>query len=313
MVEITDNKNIDLNKIEQCCDNPILCKHLNELLCKNCGLSIESDELIDSDYNDKNIYNNCIRIVCNKNVKNIFLNDSDSYKYIRYNSLLTFLKEKNKQSIEMIHENILKQSVEIYIKITENKILRANNLVECLSYILFRKCIDFNNPKTHTFIVNYMNLPKGGFSRGLKRINLLLNENLENNNNQLLINDCDDLIKLKSFANKMIVCDDIESFANEMIACDNIEYIYPIIIKLYNFTNKLCVFNEFRNDTKITGCIWYLIKLKDLKINNTFFKKNKIEKNTVKKFYKKIIDSEYNSYYILLINNIFNVILQRSD
>ena len=60
----------------------------------------------------------------------------------------------------------------------------------------------------------------------------------------------------------------------------DIENIYPVVIKLYNFTNKLGVFNEFRNDTKITGCIWYIIKLKELKINNAFFKKNKIEKNT---------------------------------
>ena len=282
---------------EYCCSNPLLCKHSNELICKNCGLSVELNEETASTVFNKNVYNNYIRVVYNnKNVKNIFLNDSDTYKYIRYNTLLTFLKDKNKQSNDIIHENILKQSVENYIKITENKILRANNRIECLSYILFRKCIDFNNPKTLTFIVNFMNLPKGGVSRGLKRINLLLNDRLDD---KLLINENDDLIKLKSFSTKMIICEDF-----------NIEYIYPIIIKLYNFTNKLGVFNEFRNDTKITGCIWYLIKLKELKINNTFFKKNKIEKNTVKKFYKKIIDSDYNSYYILLINNEYDILLK---
>lgn len=295
-----ENSNEDTNMYD-CCEQPLLCKNGSELICENCGETFECDELNIPELNDKNTYNNnCIKILYkNNNVKKIYINDSDSYKYIRYNTLLNFLKDKNKQSTDKIHENILKQCVENYIKITENKILRANNRIECLSYILFRKCIDFNNPKTLTFIVNYMGLPKGGFSRGFKRINLLLNdENKENENNNILLNENDDLIKLKSYTEKMILID----FDNSSI---DIENIYPVVIKLYNFTNKLGVFNEFRNDTKITGCIWYIIKLKELKINNAFFKKNKIEKNTVKKFYKKICDSMYNPYYVTLINNEF--------
>ena len=101
-----------------------------------------------------------------------------------------------------------------------------------------------------------------------------------------------------------------------MIICDdtfNIDELFPIIIQLYNFTNKLGVFNEFRNDTKITGCVWYIIKHKELKINNTFFKQNKIEKNTVKKFYKKIYESMYNQYYVLLINTGFNKLKNNSN
>lgn len=285
------------DNLEECCGNPLLCKNSNELICKNCGMTFECDELNEPD--EKNIYNNnCIKILYKNNgVKKIYINDSDSYKYIRYNTLLNFLKDKNKQSIDKIHENILKQCVENYIKITENKILRANNRIECLSYILFRKCIDFNNPKTLTFIVNYMGLPKGGFSRGFKRINLLLNdENSNDDNNNILVNINDDLIKLKSYTEKMILIDENMEICN----------IFPVVIKLYNFTNKLGVFNEFRNDTKITGCIWYIIKLKELKINNAFFKKNKIEKNTVKKFYKKICESMYNPYYVTLINAEFN-------
>lgn len=295
-----EKSNEDTNMYD-CCEQPLLCKNGSELICENCGETFECDELNIPELNDKNTYNNnCIKILYkNNNVKKIYINDSDSYKYIRYNTLLNFLKDKNKQSTDKIHENILKQCVENYIKITENKILRANNRIECLSYILFRKCIDFNNPKTLTFIVNYMGLPKGGFSRGFKRINLLLNdENKENENNNILLNENDDLIKLKSYTEKMILID----FDNSSI---DIENIYPVVIKLYNFTNKLGVFNEFRNDTKITGCIWYIIKLKELKINNAFFKKNKIEKNTVKKFYKKICDSMYNPYYVTLINNEF--------
>lgn len=295
-----ENSNEDTNMYD-CCEQPLLCKNGSELICENCGETFECDELNIPELNDKNTYNNnCIKILYkNNNVKKIYINDSDSYKYIRYNTLLNFLKDKNKQSTDKIHENILKQCVENYIKITENKILRANNRIECLSYILFRKCIDFNNPKTLTFIVNYMGLPKGGFSRGFKRINLLLNdENKENENNNILLNENDDLIKLKSYTEKMILID----FDNSSI---DIENIFPVVIKLYNFTNKLGVFNEFRNDTKITGCIWYIIKLKELKINNAFFKKNKIEKNTVKKFYKKICDSMYNPYYVTLINNEF--------
>ncbi len=295
-----EKSNEDTNMYD-CCEQPLLCKNGSELICENCGETFECDELNIPELNNKNTYNNnCIKILYkNNNVKKIYINDSDSYKYIRYNTLLNFLKDKNKQSTDKIHENILKQCVENYIKITENKILRANNRIECLSYILFRKCIDFNNPKTLTFIVNYMGLPKGGFSRGFKRINLLLNdENKENENNNILLNENDDLIKLKSYTEKMILID----FDNSSI---DIENIYPVVIKLYNFTNKLGVFNEFRNDTKITGCIWYIIKLKELKINNAFFKKNKIEKNTVKKFYKKICDSMYNPYYVTLINNEF--------
>tara|TARA_Y100000389_G_scaffold201414_1_gene244093 strand:+ start:10106 stop:11011 length:906 start_codon:yes stop_codon:yes gene_type:complete len=295
-----ENSSEDTNMYD-CCEQPLLCKNGSELICKNCGETFDCDELNIPELNDKNTYNNnCIKILYkNNNVKKIYINDSDSYKYIRYNTLLNFLKDKNKQSADKIHENILKQCVENYIKITENKILRANNRIECLSYILFRKCIDFNNPKTLTFIVNYMGLPKGGFSRGFKRINLLLNdENKENENNNILLNENDDLIKLKSYTEKMILID----FDNSSI---DIENIFPVVIKLYNFTNKLGVFNEFRNDTKITGCIWYIIKLKELKINNAFFKKNKIEKNTVKKFYKKICDSMYNPYYVTLINNEF--------
>ena len=295
-----ENSNKDTN-VYDCCEKSLLCKNGNELICENCGETFECDELNIPELNNKNIYNNnCIKILYkNNNVKKIYINDSDSYKYIRYNTLLNFLKDKNKQSTDKIHENILKQCVENYIKITENKILRANNRIECLSYILFRKCIDFNNPKTLTFIVNYMGLPKGGFSRGFKKINLLLNDgNKENENNNILLNENDDLIKLKSYTEKMILID----IDNSLI---NIENIFPVVIKLYNFTNKLSVFNEFRNDTKITGCIWYIIKLKELKINNAFFKKNKIEKNTVKKFYKKICDSMYNPYYVTLINNEF--------
>lgn len=298
---------VEKNDIELCCDNPLLCKNSNELICKHCGMTFECNELNEPDFNEKNMYNgNCIRILYkNNSVKNIYINDSDSYKYIRYNTLLNVLKDKNKQSIHKIHENILKQSVENYIKITENKILRANNRIECLSYILFCKCIDFNNPKTLTFIVNYMNLPKGGFSRGFKRINILLNDESNENDSKsnILININDDLIKLKSYTAKMIICDDAY----------NIDNLFPIVIQLYNFTNKLGVFNEFRNDTKITGCIWYIIKLKDLKINNTFFKQNKIEKNTVKKFYRKIYESMYNPYYVLLINTGFNKLEHNSD
>lgn len=295
-----ENSNEDTNMYD-CCEQPLLCKNNSELICENCGETFECDELNIPELNDKNTYNNnCIKILYkNNNVKKIYINDSDSYKYIRYNTLLNFLKDKNKQSTDKIHENILKQCVENYIKITENKILRANNRIECLSYILFRKCIDFNNPKTLTFIVNYMELPKGGFSRGFKRINLLLNdESKENENNHILMNENDDLIKLKSYTEKMILIDSDNSSID-------IENIYPVVIKMYNFTNKLGVFNEFRNDTKITGCIWYIIKLKELKINNAFFKKNKIEKNTVKKFYKKICDSMYNPYYVTLINDEF--------
>jgi hypothetical protein len=143
-----------------------------------------------------------------------------------------------------------------------------------------------------------MNLPKGGFSRGFKRINLLLNDDTNGNEekSKILTNINDDLIKLKSYTTKMIIYDDTYDIDN----------LFPVVIQLYNFTNKLGVFNEFRNDTKITGCIWYIIKLKDLKINNTFFKQNKIEKNTVKKFYRKIYESMYNPYYVSLINTAFN-------
>tara|TARA_B110000263_G_scaffold4045_1_gene3409 strand:- start:453 stop:1676 length:1224 start_codon:yes stop_codon:yes gene_type:complete len=279
--KITNNQSI-INNI--CCDSRQLCDINNDIVCENCGKCVG----VVDDYKP-NVYNknNFVSIICGKNnIRNIYVNDSTSYKIVRYHTLLNFLKDKNKINTEKIHENILKQTVEQYIKITQNKILRANNRIECLSFLLFKKCIDFNNPKTQTFIVNYMNLPKGGFSRGLKRLYLLA----DGFNTDFSYNEHDDLIKLKSYTDKIIIHD------------DNL-LLFPIIIKLYNFTNKLGVFNEFRNDTKICGVIWYLIKLKDLKYNNTFFKRNKIEKNTVKKFYKKVFNSEYNPYFINLIND----------
>ncbi len=293
----TLNNNI-LNTIDNCCLNPSLCKNTYELICINCGMTFDNDELYYFDLNYKNIYyNNSIKLLSKKNnVKTFYTNNTYTYKYVRFNDLFNYLREKNQKSSSKIHENILKQSVEYYIKITKNKILRANNKIECLSYILFCKCIDFNIPKTITFIVNYMGLPKGGFSRGLKKINSLLNENTDNNPN-LLINKNDDLIKLKSYTHKLLLSN------NTFINIDN---LIPIIIKLYNFTNKLGVFNEFRNDTKIAGCIFYITKLKNIHIDNMFFKNYKIEKNTVKKFYKKIYDSIYNSYYIQYVNDEFN-------
>ena len=126
-------------------------------------------------------------------------------------------------------------------------------------------------------------------------------------------NENDENTKLLYFIYKLVIVKDIEENEifneneDDILNCDlNIEVFIKAVKRFYNFINKLGVFNISKNDTKIIGCIWYFIEYLKLLHNEFFFIKNKIEKNTIKKFYKILKNSkEYNEYFDILIDEYY--------
>jgi hypothetical protein len=304
--------------MEYCCDKAQIIIYEGDLICTNCGeVSKKKVNNYENFENKKIIQPN---IIINNNKKAMFINNNIPYSQIKSQTLFNFLKQKNTKSEERIHENILESTVKEYIEKTKNKIYRSNKRSECLALILYQQCIKFNNPKTITFIINYMDLNKGGISRGIKALS-----NIDNSKNDysVIYPVEDKLVILKNYLEKLLTLSPKQLangnyFVNkkEDVKCKNkkkktddevinkkISNITPnldiykkMAIKILNFINKLGLFNEFRTITKIVGTIWLIIKINKLKYNNGVFKQIKLEKNTIKSFCKRIEETMYYSY-----------------
>lgn len=319
----------------ECCENPNYVIFEGDLICENCGE--ESKKKVNNYENLDNKKVSLPNIRINNNNKTMFINNNIPYSQIKSQTLFNFLKQKNTKSEERIHENILESTVKEYIEKTKNKIYRSNKRSECLALILYQQCIKFNNPKTITFIINYMDLTKGGISRGIKALTNVTN--IEENENINYFNE-DKLVILKNYLEKLLTLAPKQLIAkNNNIQGDDIylnlkkedlvkinknrkrkteevskstlinnitpylEIYKKMVIKIINFITKLGVFNEFRTITKIVGTIWLVIKINKLKYNNNVFKQVKIEKNTCKSFAKKIEESIYFKYCEMIIDN----------
>lgn len=297
-------KDISLNNESYCttCNKCSIFKlpNSNELICNICGLSNNDPDNV--------IYDNVIKygVHTYSNYSLVCYNSKEAYDNIKLTAIYKCLSELNKkQPLEQqLHDNILKEVSKWYIKLTDGIILRANNKNETLSCLLSKMCLLHNNPKTQTYIIKFMNLLKGGNARGQKKISEIFNNNNKDNNEleelNVLLKDLDvnqELIKLKSYTSKMIKHKSPSMF-------------YPIVIKMYNFTNKIkCVeLKKHRTDTKIIGCIGYLIKylnsnkLLKLSTNKTFYNSNNIEQNTISKFISTIKKLKLIEYYNYIIN-----------
>lgn len=311
--------------MECSCDKPQIMIYEGDLICTNCGeVSKKKFNNYENYENKKNIQPN---IIISNNKKTMFINNNIPYSQIKNQTLFNFLKQKNTKSEERIHENILESTVKEYIEKTKNKIYRSNKRSECLALILYQQCIKFNNPKTITFIINYMDLNKGGISRGIKALSNI--DNNSNNNDYVVIYPVEDkLVILKNYLEKLLTLspkqlangnyfinkkdnikckskkkkgdnnDDDSEIINKKInnITPNLEIYKKMVIKILNVINRLGIFNEFRTITKIVGTIWLVIKINKLKYNNTIFKQIKLEKNTVKCHCKKIEESMYFPY-----------------
>ena len=156
--------------MDNCCDSPNLCKQSEELLiCKNCGILIEYDDLNEC-YNP-NTYrqNNAVYLTCNNVKKTKYCVDPNNVIHNKKIKLFQLLKNKNLNSkLVKLHDNFLKRAIDAFIELTKYKTIRANNREEVLSYILSRVCMCSENPITVLSLVRYMKLPKGGNSRGKK-------------------------------------------------------------------------------------------------------------------------------------------------
>ena len=317
-----------------CCVEPNYVLFEGDLICANCGE--ESKKKVNTYENLDNKKMSLPNIRINNNKKTMFINNNIPYSQIKNQTLFNFLKQKNTKSEERIHENILESTVKEYIEKTKNKIYRSNKRSECLALILYQQCIKFNNPKTITFIINYMDLSKGGISRGIKAL-----ANVNNNEENININyfNEDKLVILKNYLEKLLTLTPKQLIAKNNITGNDIYFTFKkedlvknskirrkkneesiehkifnnmtpnteiykkMVIKVLNFINKLGVFNEFRTITKIVGTIWLVIKINKLKYNNNVFKQIKIEKNTCKSFSKKIEESIYFTYCEMIVDN----------
>jgi hypothetical protein len=305
------------------CSNPSIIIYEGDFICEHCGEVSKKKVNNYENYESKKIIQP--NIIINNNKKPMFINNNIPYSQIKSQTLLNFLKQKNTKSEERIHENILESTVREYIEKTKNKIYRSNKRAECLALILYQQCIKFNNPKTITFIINYMDLNKGGISRGIKALS-----NIEENPIYPME---DKLVILKNYLEKLLTLtpkqltnnntdiytvekkEDIKGGkakkkkSEDKILGKRVSNITPhleiykkMVIKILNFINKLGLFNEFRTITKIVGTIWLVIKINKLKYNNAVFKMIKLEKNTIKSYYKKIEESIYFPYCEKIIN-----------
>ena len=331
---------IDVEQIKVlCCDSPNIIIYDGDLICENCGEISKNKVNHYENYDSKKMVMTNIKI--NNNKKTMFINNNIPYSQIKNQTLLKFLKQKNIKSEERIHDNILESTVKEYIEKTKTKIYRSNKRSECLALLLYQQCIKFNSPKTITFIINYMDLNKGGISRGIKALSnitldstdiasmvyptedklvilknyleklltlspkqLIVKNNVMIDHTNIYINKKDDLkIRKKKTDNIINVTDN--KFNN--IEIKNITPYFDIYkrmtIKILNFINKLGIFNEFRTVTKIVGTIWLIIKLNKLKYNNAIFKQIKLEKNTIKHYCKKIEETIYFSYCENIVND----------
>lgn len=274
-------KDIDVS----CCDEPYIVAHFDTFICRNCCVIMNNINYYNTTGISSSIMTNgeeCFfNNVCNGEEENKYM--------IKYNSLINLLKEKNNKSNEKLNNNILIDTVKKYIEYTEKKILRANNKMESLSYVLYLTCLEFKEPKTLTFITNYMELLKGGFSRGIKEINII-RKNMQQEENYINNNKTKTNTLLQSYT-KMI----LKFNNNKTIDYDEI-FINKICTKLFNFINKLLVFNHSGITTKVIGCIYYVFLHLKYDINLMFFKQNNIEKNTIIKYVNSIQNSIYSTY-----------------
>ena len=319
-----------------CCNEPNYIIFEGDLICANCGE--ESKKKVNTYENLENKKIKLPNIRINNNKKTMFINNNIPYSQIKIQTLFNFLKQKNTKSEERIHENILESTVKEYIEKTKNKIYRSNKRSECLALILYQQCIKFNNPKTITFIINYMDLTKGGISRGIKAL-ANISTNIEEDNININYFNEDKLVILKNYLEKLLSLTPKQLIPKNNITGNNIylnlkkedlnknnkarkkktednipnliisnitpylEIYKRMIIKILNFINKLGMFNEFRTVTKIVGTIWLIIKINKLKYNNNVFKQIKIEKNTIKCFSKKVEESIYFRYCEMIVEN----------
>ena len=318
-----------------CCNDPNYIIFEGDLICKNCGEESKKKVNTYENLDNKKMHLPNIRI--NNNKKTMFINNNIPYSQIKSQTLFNFLKQKNTKSDDRIHENILESTVKEYIEKTKNKIYRSNKRSECLALILYQQCIKFNNPKTITFIINYMDLTKGGISRGIKALSNV--STVEEESVNINYFNEDKLVILKNYLEKLltllpkqlisknnILGDDIyinlkkedlnkagkirkkkteEMSINKYInnITPHLEIYKKMVIKTLNFINKLGVFNEFRTITKIVGTIWLIIKINKLKYNNNIFKQIKIEKNTIKSFAKKVEETIYFPYCEMIVES----------
>jgi hypothetical protein len=322
-----------------CCNEPNYIVFDGDLICANCGE--ESKKKVNTYENLENKKMSLPNIRINNNKKTMFINNNIPYSQIKSQTLFNFLKQKNTKSEDRIHENILESTVKEYIEKTKNKIYRSNKRSECLALILYQQCIKFNNPKTITFIINYMDLTKGGISRGIKALSNVSNIEGEDSININYFNE-DKLVILKNYLEKLLTLTPKQLIPKNNVTGNEIylnlkkedltkvnktrkkktEDISPVkiisnitpyleiykkmVIKILNFINKLGVFNEFRTITKIVGTIWLVIKINKLKYNNNIFKQIKIEKNTIKQFSKKAEETIYFRYCEMIVESYKN-------
>jgi hypothetical protein len=307
-----------MDKLQCCNDNKIVIFD-NEYCCSNCGEILKKTVINYDKYDQKKMTMNSIKINNHNKIKNIYISESISYKQVKTQSLFTFLKQKNNKSTERIHENILESTVNEYVENTKNKIYRSNKRSECLALLLYQQCIKFNNPKTITFIINYMDLNKGGISRGVKALSII--------KNNVSVPVEDNLIILNNYLDKLLTLTPKQLSSGESLyyitykKCKNknitdVPNITPnfnvykkMVIKILNFIKRIGVFDEFRTITKIIGSIFLILKENKLKYNNNVFKQVKIEKNCIKNLYKKIADSIYHKYCRLIIDSYLNELI----
>ena len=322
-----------------CCNEPNYIVFDGDLICENCGE--ESKKKVNTYENLENKKINLPNIRINNNKKTMFINNNIPYSQIKSQTLFNFLKQKNTKSEDRIHENILESTVKEYIEKTKNKIYRSNKRSECLALILYQQCIKFNNPKTITFIINYMDLTKGGISRGIKALSNVRNIEGEESITINYFNE-DKLVILKNYLEKLLTLTPKQLIPKNNVTGNDIyltlkkedltkanktrkkktedvcinkiisnitpylEIYKKMVIKILNFIIKLGVFNEFRTITKIVGTIWLVIKINKLKYNNNIFKQIKIEKNTIKQFSKKAEETIYFRYCEMIVESYKN-------
>lgn len=276
------------NNSNPCCENQQKIVYNGEVACENCGCILhkhEEDEKAGRKFLLPNIRVN----LSNRSKSNrIYITTPQHYLNIKKQTLLKYLKYKNNISTDKIHDKILEATVSSYIKQTRKRIFRSGKRAEILSWLLYKQCLTWNNPRTETFISSFMGLKRGGFSRGVKIIEHLNKESSDIDSDDMKTTFTDKLTIIKCNLFNLVISDQ--------------KYLHTVI-KMYNFTDKLGIFNQFRLITKIIGCIWIIIVEKKLEYCNDWFKKTRIEKNTVKNFYKTIKKSLYWKYYMMILED----------
>ena len=278
-----------------CCDQQNKIIYDGNVVCENCGCILYTHHEEDDKAGKSFILPN-IKINLSKQNKSnrIYITTPQHYLNIKKQSLLKYLKIKNNKSPEKIHEKILEATVSSYIRQTKKRIFRSGKRAEILSWLLYKQCLKWNNPRTETFITSFMELERGGFSRGVKAI-----EKLKKDSDQY-DKDNNDTETINTFNDKLII---INCTLTNLLGTNGSKRYYHTIIKMYNFTDKLGIFSQFRLITKIVGCIWILICEKNIDYYADWFKKTKIEKNTVNNFYKTIKKSMYWKYYQMILDD----------